>query len=163
MKVIMVACLTIIPHSWGKTFLIETKDEGSPYPYHKTEAGDDYNDEDELGEAETLICEHFEKGTLEKFEKLPEDEKREIVEEMNKVIVNARNQKERRHFPTGESIKVKFSLVVIERSSFFHFIIRRYFGNSRNYQTHKYDLKGLSNILKTFNMLNMLAPRPLIH
>ena len=98
MKVLLVVCfLTIIflSQGWGKHYLIKTG--GDDHDYQPDESGLDFEKEDDqLGldlktaDAETLIYTAFNDDALDQFEKFPEETKEMIIEDVNKILDNAR-------------------------------------------------------------------------
>ena len=98
MKVLLVVCfLTIIflSQGWGKHYLIKTG--GDDHDYQPDESGLDFEKEDDqfgldlkTADAETLIYTAFNDDALDQFEKFPEETKEMIIEDVNKILDNAR-------------------------------------------------------------------------
>ena len=96
MKVLMVACISLLSQAWGKYYLIKTKHKVSPNPY-KYEAGMDYSQDgdDKSSKAETKIYKEFTKKQLDEFEnKLSADKQGELIKLFDKVIDNLQHVKE---------------------------------------------------------------------
>merc|ERR1719250_414053 len=98
MKVLLVVCflaIIFLSQGWGKHYLIKT--DGDDHDFQPDESGLEFEKEDDqLGldlktaDAETLIYTAFNDDALDQFEKFPEETKEMIIEDVNKILDNAR-------------------------------------------------------------------------